>query len=147
MSTKHKNSIDGISSLEKMSDTGSKHSHYTNSKLTEGKVVEVTDKNEKIFILTLMTLHMGNKLSIKNILENQKSIKLFVGFTQNKWPDFFLKQKHDAESKFKIEDAISIKKCMNGLVQHYKDQIENQVNQIYENTIIRKLPTYLKKIT
>jgi|TARA_B110000285_G_C15115067_1_gene613562 hypothetical protein len=91
MSTKHKNSIDGISSLEKMSDTGSRHSHYTNSKLTEGKTVEVTDKNEKIFIITLMTLHMGDKLSVKNILENQKSIKLFVGFTQNKWPDFFLK--------------------------------------------------------
>lgn len=70
MSTKHKNSIDGISSLEKLSDTGSKHSHYTNSKLTESKTVEVTDKNEKILILTLMTFHFGNKLSVQNILEN-----------------------------------------------------------------------------
>lgn len=70
-----------------------------------------------------------------------------MGFTQNKWPDFFLKQKHDAECKFKLEDAISIKKCMIGLVEYYKDQIEKQVDLIYENTIIRKLPTYLKKIT
>ena len=40
-----------------------------------------------------MTFHRGKKLSAKNILENQRSIKLYVGFTQNKWPDFFLKQK------------------------------------------------------
>ena len=63
ISAKHKNSIDGISSFEKLSDSGSKHSHYTNSKLMEAKTVEVTDKNEKILILTLMTFHIGDKLS------------------------------------------------------------------------------------
>ena len=98
ISSRHKNSMDATSSPdkmsgEKMSDTGSKHSHYTNSKLQEGKTVEITDKNDKIFIFTLMTFHRGKKLSAKNILENQRSIKLYVGFTQNKWPDFFLKQK------------------------------------------------------
>jgi len=146
ISSKHKNSMDGLSSHEKLSDSGSKHSHYTNSKLQEQKFVEVTDRNEKIFIFTLMTFHMGNKLSAQTILQNQKSLKLFVGFTQNKWPDFFLKSKQD-DTKFKIEDAISIKKCMSGLVERYKDQIEEQADKIYENTIIRKLPTYLKKIT
>lgn len=35
---------------------------------------------------------------------------------------------------------------MIGLTEFYKDQIENQANTIYDNTIIRKLPTYLKKI-
>lgn len=63
ISSKHKNSIDGISSFEKLSDTGSKHSHYTNSNLMENKTVEVTDKNEKILILTLMTFHQGDKIS------------------------------------------------------------------------------------
>jgi hypothetical protein len=146
IASRHKNSMDATSSPEKMSDSGSKHSHYTNSKLQEGKTVEITDKNDKIFIFTLMTYHRGKKLAAKNILENQRSIKLYVGFTQNKWPDFFLKQKQDGDYKFKIEDAISIKKCMSGLVEQYKDQIEAQANQIYENTVIRKLPTYLKKI-
>jgi len=32
------------------------------------------------------------------------------------------------------------------LIETYKDQIENQASKIYDNTIIRKLPTYLKKI-
>ena len=46
----------------------------------------------------------------------------------------------------KQEEAVSIKKCIAGLVDFFKTQIEEQVNLIYENTIIRKLPTYLKKI-
>ena len=32
------------------------------------------------------------------------------------------------------------------MIETYKDQIENQASKIYDNTIIRKLPTYLKKI-
>ena len=35
---------------------------------------------------------------------------------------------------------------MVGLIEWYKAQIEEQASKIYENTIIRKLPTYLKKI-
>lgn len=35
---------------------------------------------------------------------------------------------------------------MVGLVEVYKDKLLAQSNQIYDNTIIRKLPTYLKKI-
>lgn len=41
---------------------------------------------------------------------------------------------------------VEIKKCMVGLVEKYKEFLEIQANNIYENTIIRKLPTYLKKI-
>jgi hypothetical protein len=43
-------------------------------------------------------------------------------------------------------DPISTKKCMIGLTDHYKDKLEAQATEIYENTIIRKLPTYLKRI-
>ena len=32
------------------------------------------------------------------------------------------------------------------MIETYKDQIEDQASKIYDNTIIRKLPTYLKKI-
>jgi hypothetical protein len=46
----------------------------------------------------------------------------------------------------KQEDAVSIKKCMAGLIDYFKSSIEEQVNLIYDNTIIRKIPTYLKKI-
>lgn len=35
---------------------------------------------------------------------------------------------------------------MIGLIDHYKDKLEAQATEIYENTIIRKLPTYLKRI-
>jgi len=35
---------------------------------------------------------------------------------------------------------------MNGLTEQFKDMIEKQATEIYDNTIIRKLPTYLKKI-
>ena len=70
ISNKHKNSMDGFSSLDKLSDSGSKHSHYTNSKLQEQKFVEITDRNEKIFIFTVMTFHLGGKLSSQTILQN-----------------------------------------------------------------------------
>ena len=35
---------------------------------------------------------------------------------------------------------------MVGLVNEYKHKIDEQAKKIYDNTIIRKLPTYLKKI-
>lgn len=35
---------------------------------------------------------------------------------------------------------------MAGLIDYFKNSIEEQVNLIYDNTIIRKIPTYLKKI-
>lgn len=35
---------------------------------------------------------------------------------------------------------------MIGLVNDFKDKIDQQAKQIYENTIIRKLPTFLKKV-
>jgi hypothetical protein len=70
--SRHKNSMDATSSpdKDKMSDSGSKHSNYTNSKLQESKTVEITDRNDKIFIFTLLTFHRGEKLSSKYILDN-----------------------------------------------------------------------------
>ena len=50
------NSID----ISNVSDSGSKHSHYTNSSKkskNDPKTLEITDRAEKIFILTLMTFH------------------------------------------------------------------------------------------
>lgn len=41
---------------------------------------------------------------------------------------------------------VSIKKCLMGLTEKFKDEIETQTSAIYEKTIIKKLPTYLKKI-
>ena len=35
---------------------------------------------------------------------------------------------------------------MRGLTEKFKDEIETQANLIYENTIIKKIPTYLKKL-
>lgn len=47
---------------------------------------------DKIFMLTLITFHHNDKISSKKILENQKSVKLFVGYCQqSKQPDIFLK--------------------------------------------------------
>ena len=100
-------------------------------------------------MLTLITFHHNDKISPKVIMENQKSVKLYVGYTQHsKQPDIFLKtcQPPKVEVTLKQEDAVSIKKCIAGLVDSFKCQIEEQVNLIYDNTIIRKLPTYLKKI-
>jgi hypothetical protein len=42
--------------------------------------------------------------------------------------------------------SIFIQKCIQGLTQSFKDQIEAQAKKIYETTIIKKIPTYIKKI-
>jgi hypothetical protein len=71
---------------------------------------------------------------------------MYVGYTQySKQPDLFLRNS-PKQDQLKQEDAVSIKKCMAGLIDFFKDSIEEQVNLIYDNTIIRKIPTYLKKI-
>ena len=41
---------------------------------------------------------------------------------------------------------MATRDSMIGLIEQLKNQVELQANQIYENTIIRKLPTYLKKL-
>jgi hypothetical protein len=129
---------------EKLSDSGSKHSSYP--KLLDTKCIEITDRLERIFLLTLISFHQNDKISPSKFLEN-KGIKLYVGYTQySKQPDIFLKTTPKGDGQLKQEEAVSIKKCMTGLVEFFKSQIEVQVNQIYDNTIIRKLPTYLKKI-
>lgn len=78
-------------------------------------------------------------MPIQTILEKQQDIQILVGCKAFKQPEFFMK----IESETK---EVSLKKCMAGLTEAYKDQIEQQANSIYDNTIIHKLPTYLKKI-
>jgi len=36
---------------------------------------------DKIFMLTLITFHHNDKISPLKIMENQKSVKLYVGYT------------------------------------------------------------------
>jgi hypothetical protein len=85
---------------EKLSDSGSKHSFYP--KPLENKFVELTDRMDKIFMLTLITFHQSDKLSASKILENQKSIKLYVGYSQfSKQPDLFLKTSPKVDTQLK----------------------------------------------
>jgi len=41
---------------------------------------------------------------------------------------------------------VSFKKCMAGLNEYYKTMIDKQANAIFEGTIVRKLPTFFKKL-
>mmetsp|Transcript_6149 Transcript_6149/g.9884 ORF Transcript_6149/g.9884 Transcript_6149/m.9884 type:complete len:90 (+) Transcript_6149:1639-1908(+) len=41
---------------------------------------------------------------------------------------------------------ISFRKCMTMLNEFFKHVLEQQAAAIYEGTIVRKLPTYLKKL-
>lgn len=45
-----------------------------------------------------------------------------------------------------MQTTVSLKKSLIGLIEHFKERVEKQALDIYDNTIIRKLPTYLKKI-
>jgi hypothetical protein len=60
-------------------------------------MVEITDKAEKIFILSLMTFHLNNKLDPTTIQQNIPNLKLYVGYTCFKRPDFF----------YQIEDPVA----------------------------------------
>jgi hypothetical protein len=44
---------------EKLSDSGSKHSYYPR----ENKHIEINEKMDKIFLLTLITFHPSDKIS------------------------------------------------------------------------------------
>ena len=127
------NSID----ISNLSDSGSKHSHHTNSSKksrNDPKTVEITDKTEKIFIFTLMTFHLNNKLDAATIRENQPNLKLYVGYTSFKTPDFFFSLENGGTNenqiiqstvKFTEADAVSIKKCVIGLIHTFKEKIES----------------------
>ena len=51
--------------VSNISETGSKHSNQTFDP------VEIKDKTDKIFMLTLLSFHMNNKLEIEQIRQNQ----------------------------------------------------------------------------
>jgi len=127
------NSID----ISNVSDSGSKHSHYTNcskKSRNDPKTVEITERAEKIFILTLMTFHLNNKPDAAIIRENQAKLKLYVGYTSFKTPDFLFSLEDAAANenqiiqstvKFTEADAVSIKKCVIGLIHTFKEKIES----------------------
>lgn len=123
------------------SDTESKYSYSTGHfKSDPSKFTEITGQQDKIFLLTLFSFHIDNVLPPSQILEQQQQIQILVGQSNFKPADFFLK----------IEDAaakpVSIKKCLMGLTEAYKNELEKQTSEIYEKTVIKKLPTYLKKV-
>lgn len=87
-------------------------------------MVEVTERNDKIFMLTFATFHLStidysSSLSADYVLKNQRSIQLFACHAQkgSQQPDFIIKNK-------KEQVGLSVKKCMLGLAEAYKSAIE-----------------------
>ena len=64
-----------------------------------------------------------------------------LGCAAFKSAEFYLKFSSDTPPVL-----FSVKKCMMGVTESYKNEIQTQAKQIFENTIIRKIPAYLKKI-
>jgi len=104
--------------MTNLSDSGSKNSHYTSQSKLETKFTEVTDKLEKIFILTLFTFH-GERVSAADVLEKQATIKVLVGCSAFRQPEFYLA---DGETPA----PVSVKRCMIGLTEWFKDRCERQ---------------------
>ena len=100
---------------------------------------------DKVFLLTLLTFDENSDLDMNFIQKNQKSIRVYVTVTHpnsNKCLiEFFVKLGKDRQT-----DGFQLRKCIIGLTERFKDELEKQADAIYENTIIRKLPTYIKKI-
>lgn len=86
-------------------------------------MVEVTERNDKIFMLTFATFHLSttdysSSLSADYVLKNQRSIQLFACLSpKGAQPDFIIKNK-------KEQVGLSVKKCMLGLAEAYKTAIE-----------------------
>jgi len=121
------------------SDSESKYSHSITQVKPEAKLSEVTEQHDKVFLLSLFSFHIDGILTPDAILQDQ--IQILVGQSKFKPAEFLLKFGEDNATK-----AVSIKKCIMGLTDKFKDEIETQTSTIYEKTIIKKLPTYLKKI-
>lgn len=105
----------------------------------------MADQIEKIFVLTLLTFHTDSLIQSRTILEQQQNIQVLVGCSHYKQPEFYINVV-TAEKTLDGAKLALTKKCMTGLTEKYKEEIEAQANEIYDHTIIRKLPTYLKKI-
>jgi hypothetical protein len=85
-----KNKSSGSVDLSYHSDSGSKHSYYTNqSKLVDVKYSEIQDQIDKIFLFTLFTFNMEDIIDTKTILDNQKNLRLYVGNNVYKGIDFY----------------------------------------------------------
>jgi hypothetical protein len=99
------------------SDSKSHHSSYSK----HPQFFEVNDQHEKIFLLTLFTFHMDNLLPCEEILENISNVQVLVGQASFKATEFYLKI-GDTQKVF------SIKKCLGGLTEAFKSQVEHQAN-------------------
>jgi tRNA-dihydrouridine synthase len=90
--------------------------------------IEVTDQLDKIFILTLLTFHKDKVLDTETILKKQHQVKVMVGQSTFKQPEFFLKIDETDLLADSSTKEMSLKKCMNGLTESFKHMIEKQAN-------------------
>jgi hypothetical protein len=105
---------------------------------------EITDKVEKIMLLTIATFQLSDSaetaISADYILKNQRNLQAFICAAGGKGqPDFILRNK-------KWQVGLYLKRCMAGLVIAFKHECQAQADAIYNQTVVRKLPTYLKRI-
>ena len=106
---------------------------------------EITEKLDKVFLLTIATFNVtasdpiSYSMSTEYILKNMRSLQLFVCTQIKGQPDFIVKNKKD-------QIGFSLKRIMSGLSTTYKEKCEAQANALYNMTIVRKLPTYLKRM-
>ena len=120
-------------------------SHDLSEKSSHSAILEaeITDKVEKITLLTIATFQQSEtgemSISADYILKNQRNLQAFICSGGKGQPDFVLKNK-------KWQVGLYLKRCMAGLVCVFKDQCWAQANAIYDQTVVRKLPTYLKRI-
>lgn len=118
-------------------------SEKSNHSSTPTLEAEITDKVEKILLLTIATFQLSESaetsISADYILKNQRNLQAFICNSGKGQPDFVLKNK-------KWQVGLYLKRCMAGLVCAFKDQCQTQAEAIYRQTVVRKLPTYLKRI-
>lgn len=102
-------------------DSISKQSLATNQSKFDVKFLEVTDQLDKIFILTMFTFHIDNIIDPTAILTKQHNIKVLVGCAAFRPPEFYLKIEGQDLIKESGAKVVSIKRCMNGLTESFKD--------------------------
>jgi hypothetical protein len=67
-----------------------------------------------------MTFHVDKIIDHKLILEKQSTIKILIGSAAFKSAEFYLKFDDSC-----LPTVVSIKKCMIGLTDDYKNEIES----------------------
>ena len=90
------------------------------------KFTEITEKFDKIFVLTMMTYHCDNLLLPKTILEQlenpkhhfEQDLKVMLGCAAFKSAEFYLKFSANTPPVL-----FSVKKCMIGITDSYKNEL------------------------